>query len=187
LAIKDWKRRAGGHPGAGRAFQQQALPGVRGQAALRLPRRARSAGLRSQCQDAPAAELRDKADLLLCIYAGDIERKKIRADFGITYDSDALKLIDDLRAWGIEVLGVVITRFDNQPAARAVQEQARAKRAPSLHPPLHAGLPDRCGPDRERRRLRGQRIHRDPKAPGHRHRPRAGQREAGDLPLAALP
>lgn len=62
-------------------------------------------------------ELKDKADILLCIYAGDIERKKIRADFGITYDADAMKLIDDLRSWGIEVLGVVITRFDNQPAA----------------------------------------------------------------------
>lgn len=61
--------------------------------------------------------LRDKADILLCIYAGDIERKKIRADFGITYDADALKLIDDLRGWGIHVLGVVITRFENQPAA----------------------------------------------------------------------
>jgi uncharacterized protein (UPF0371 family) len=63
------------------------------------------------------AELKDKADLLLCIYAGDIERKKIRADFGITYDSDALKLIDDLRSWGINVLGVNITRFEGQPAA----------------------------------------------------------------------
>ncbi|MBW2603547.1 MAG: DUF1846 domain-containing protein [Deltaproteobacteria bacterium] len=61
--------------------------------------------------------LKDKADILLCIYAGDIERKKIRADFGITYDSDALKLIDDLRGWGIDVLGVVITRFENQPSA----------------------------------------------------------------------
>jgi uncharacterized protein (UPF0371 family) len=62
-------------------------------------------------------QLKDKADILLCIYAGDIERKKIRADFGITYDSDALKLIDDLRGWGINVLGVVITRFEDQPAA----------------------------------------------------------------------
>ncbi|MBM4330565.1 MAG: DUF1846 domain-containing protein [Deltaproteobacteria bacterium] len=62
-------------------------------------------------------ELADKADILLCIYAGDIERKKIRADFGITYDSDALKLIDDLRSWGINVLAVIITRFDHQPAA----------------------------------------------------------------------
>jgi uncharacterized protein (UPF0371 family) len=63
--------------------------------------------------------LKDKADILLCIYAGDIERKKIRADFGITYDSDALKLIDDLRVWGINVLSVVITRFEQQPAATA--------------------------------------------------------------------
>ena len=63
-------------------------------------------------------KLKDKADILLCIYAGDIERKKMRADFGITYDSDALKLIDDLMGWGIDVLGVVITRFNNQPAAK---------------------------------------------------------------------
>ena len=62
-------------------------------------------------------QLADQANLLLCIYAGDIERKKLRADFGITYDVDALKLIDDLRDWGVEVLAVVITRFDEQPAA----------------------------------------------------------------------
>jgi len=62
-------------------------------------------------------ELKDRANIILCIYAGDIERKKIRADFGITYDSDAMKLIDDLRGWNIEVMGVVITRFENQPSA----------------------------------------------------------------------
>ncbi len=61
--------------------------------------------------------LRDRADIILCIYAGDIERKKIRADFGITYDSEAMKLIDDLREWEINVVGVVITRFNGQPAA----------------------------------------------------------------------
>lgn len=63
-------------------------------------------------------KLKDKADILLCIYAGDIERRKVRADFGITYDVDALKLIDDLRSWGIDVLAVVITRFNGQPAAK---------------------------------------------------------------------
>ncbi len=63
-------------------------------------------------------ELKDKAEILLCIYAGDIERKKLRADFGITYDVDALKLIDDIRDWGLSILGVVITRFDNQPSVR---------------------------------------------------------------------
>jgi len=62
-------------------------------------------------------KLKDKAEVLLCIYAGDIERKKLRADFGIPYDAAALKMIDDLREWGIDLLAVVITRFANQPAA----------------------------------------------------------------------
>lgn len=61
--------------------------------------------------------LKEKADIILCIYAGDIERRKVRADFGITYDADALKLIDDLRERGINVCAVVITRFQEQPAA----------------------------------------------------------------------
>jgi len=62
-------------------------------------------------------KLKDQSEVLLCIYAGDIEKKKMRADFGITYDTDALKTIDDLGEWGITVGAVVITRFDNQPAA----------------------------------------------------------------------
>jgi len=63
-------------------------------------------------------KLKDKADIILCIYAGDIERRKVRADFGITYDVDALKLIDDLRSWDINIAAVVITRFDNQTSAK---------------------------------------------------------------------
>lgn len=63
-------------------------------------------------------ELRDRADLILCVHAGDIERRKIRGDFGIGYDADAMKLIDDLRGWDLDVCGVVITRYHEQPAAR---------------------------------------------------------------------
>jgi uncharacterized protein (UPF0371 family) len=62
-------------------------------------------------------KLKDQVDVILCIYAGDIEHKKMRADFGISYDADALKLIDDLRERGIEVCAVVITRFEEQPSA----------------------------------------------------------------------
>jgi uncharacterized protein (UPF0371 family) len=61
--------------------------------------------------------LSNEAEIILCIYAGDIERRKVRADFGITYDVDAMKLIDDLAEWGLPAPAVVITRFDNQPAA----------------------------------------------------------------------
>ena len=68
-------------------------------------------------------QLKDTADIILCIYAGDIEHKKVRADFGITYDSDAFKLIDDLREWGLDIKGVVITRFDGQSAAAAFKNK----------------------------------------------------------------
>jgi len=64
------------------------------------------------------------AEVILCIYAGDIERRKIRADFGITYDSDALKLIDDLGEWGIKVSAVVISRYGEElSAARAFKSR----------------------------------------------------------------
>jgi uncharacterized protein (UPF0371 family) len=68
-------------------------------------------------------KLETKADVLLCIYAGDIERKKVRADFGITYDSDALKLMDDLGEWGISVKAVIITRYQNQTAAKVFKNR----------------------------------------------------------------
>lgn len=68
-------------------------------------------------------QLKDQADIILCIFAGDIERKKVRADFGITYDSDAFKLIDDLRGWGIDISAVVITRYEEQPAAKVFKSR----------------------------------------------------------------
>jgi len=68
-------------------------------------------------------KLKDEADIILCIYAGDIERRRIRGDFGITYDADALKLIDDVRDWGLNVTAVVITRFTGQPGAVAFKSK----------------------------------------------------------------
>lgn len=62
--------------------------------------------------------LKDQAEIVVCIYAGAIERRKVRADFGLPYDLDALKLIDDLRDWGLLVRAVVITRYEEQPSAK---------------------------------------------------------------------
>ena len=62
-------------------------------------------------------KLKEKVEIIICVYAGDIERNKIRGDFGITYDMDVLRLIDDLRGYDLEVNSVVITRYSGQPAA----------------------------------------------------------------------
>jgi uncharacterized protein (UPF0371 family) len=62
-------------------------------------------------------QLKNKIDIVLAIYAGDIEKGRVRGDFGITYDAATLKLIDDLRKWDLGIPAVVITRFGNQPSA----------------------------------------------------------------------
>jgi uncharacterized protein (UPF0371 family) len=64
-------------------------------------------------------ELSSEAEIVLCIHAGAIEHRKVRADYGITYDADAMKLMDDLGEWGLSVPAVVVTRWEGQPAARA--------------------------------------------------------------------
>ena len=63
--------------------------------------------------------LKDKIDIVICIYSGDIERKKIRADFGIAYDADTLRIIDNLREWGLAVKAVVVTRYEEQPSVKS--------------------------------------------------------------------
>ena len=63
-------------------------------------------------------KLKDQAEILICVYAGDIERNKIRGDYGITYDMDVFRLIDELRDYGLSVNSVVITRYNGQPATK---------------------------------------------------------------------
>ena len=67
--------------------------------------------------------LKDQAEIILAIYAGDIEHKKMRADFGISYADDALKLIGDLKALGLLVRGVVITRYTGEIAAQQFRKR----------------------------------------------------------------
>src|SRR5690606_10140882 len=64
------------------------------------------------------ATLKEKAEIIICVYAGDIERNKVREDYGITYDQDVLRLIDEYRGYGISVNSVLVTRYQEQPNAK---------------------------------------------------------------------
>jgi uncharacterized protein (UPF0371 family) len=68
-------------------------------------------------------KMRDKAEIIVCVYAGAIESNKIRADFGITYDMDVMRLIDDLRGWNLDINSVVITRYSGQPSADVFRQK----------------------------------------------------------------
>ena len=61
--------------------------------------------------------MKDQAEIVMVINAGDIEKNKVRGDLGITYDLDLLRLIDAFRGIGLYVGSVVITQFDLHAAA----------------------------------------------------------------------
>lgn len=63
-------------------------------------------------------KLKDQAEIIIAVYAGDIERNKIRGDYGITYDMDVFRQIDELRGYGLSVNSVVITRYNDQPSTK---------------------------------------------------------------------
>lgn len=62
------------------------------------------------------SRLKDKIEVLICLFSGDIERSKIRGDFNITYTQEVLRLIDQLRSNELDVNSVVITRYEDRPA-----------------------------------------------------------------------
>lgn len=68
-------------------------------------------------------ELKDDAEIVIAIHAGDIEKNKVRGDLGITYDMDVLRLIDAFRGYGLYVGSVVLTRFNGQESAIAYQQK----------------------------------------------------------------
>lgn len=62
-------------------------------------------------------KFKDIAEIIICVKAEDIEKKKIRADFGITYADEVLRLKDVFSRRGLPVNNVVITQFNGEPLA----------------------------------------------------------------------
>ncbi|AMB99494.1 hypothetical protein AWM75_05565 [Aerococcus urinaehominis] len=62
--------------------------------------------------------IRDKTEIIICIYAGDIESNKIRGDYGIPYNEEVLRLIREYENYHIPVNSVLLTRYAGQPAAK---------------------------------------------------------------------
>ena len=67
--------------------------------------------------------LKDKSEIILCISTKDIEKNKIRADHGITYSKDILRLIDEFRKLKLNVNSVVITQYQKEVSAQIFKER----------------------------------------------------------------
>ena len=68
-------------------------------------------------------QLRDDAEIVFAISARDIEKNKVRADLGITYDDDVLRLRDEFMSRGLMVNSVCITQYHGQPSAQAFRQR----------------------------------------------------------------
>ena len=83
--------------------------------------------------------LGDQIEFIVCAFAGDIEHQRYRADFGTTYDAEVLRLVEDVRARGLAVRSVVLTRFD--PSMTATAAFAERLRREGLAVYLHSAIP----------------------------------------------
>ena len=60
--------------------------------------------------------MKDEMEILVVLNAEDLTRNKVRADLGISYEEDVLRLVDVFRSRGFLVNNVVITRWSDDNA-----------------------------------------------------------------------
>lgn len=69
------------------------------------------------------SQLSDSLEIVIVISAEDIEKNKVRADLGITYDEDVLRLRQEFMDRNFFVGSVVITHYNGQHAADAFRQR----------------------------------------------------------------
>ena len=67
----------------------------------------------------------EDSEIVYCVCAKDLQKGTIRQDFGLTYDNQTLKAIDDLAERGLEVSAVVITRYEGEEAAKRFRRKLK--------------------------------------------------------------
>lgn len=56
-------------------------------------------------------QFEDDLEMIFCINANDIEKSKIRADYGISYELELLRLIEKIQGMNISINSVVVTMY----------------------------------------------------------------------------
>ena len=64
-------------------------------------------------------EMRNRVEIIIVVNAKDIESGKVRADMGITYENEVIRMMSAFKDMKLFVGSVVITQFNNEPNAVA--------------------------------------------------------------------
>ena len=86
-------------------------------------------------------EFKDDLEIIFCINADNIEKNKIRADYGIGYDVELLRLIENISKLGISINSVVITMYTGQEISKLKNNLESRDVKVYIHTPTK-GYPD---------------------------------------------
>ena len=73
-------------------------------------------------------QLKDQTEIVLVINSKDILQNKVRADLGITYDQDVLRLIKEFQKAGFYVSSVVITQCEGKKIAESFKAKLKRRK-----------------------------------------------------------
>ncbi|MDP8221725.1 MAG: DUF1846 family protein [Candidatus Lernaella stagnicola] len=85
--------------------------------------------------------LHDVVEIIFCVCAGDIEKGRIRGDFGLTYDAASLRTFDDLEDFGFNVSAVIVNRYHGEKSAARFIDFLRSRDIPVYTQPEIDGYP----------------------------------------------
>ena len=87
-------------------------------------------------------EFKENLEIIFCINANNIQKNKIRADYGIGYDVELLRLIESIQKLDIQINSVVVTMYTGQQEVEKLKETLEAKNIKMyIHTPTK-GYPD---------------------------------------------
>ena len=90
-------------------------------------------------------KLKDRAEIVIVINSNDIAKNKVRADLGITYDQDVIRLIDVFRSYGLYVSSVVLAQFSQEnDSAKAFEENLKEQNVKVYHHYAIKGYPNKA-------------------------------------------
>lgn len=88
------------------------------------------------------AGMKDEVEAVVCVNCNDIEKSKVRGDLGITYDLEALRILDLFRSHGMKADTIILTMYADQPAAVTFRRLLAERNVRCfLHYPI-AGYPE---------------------------------------------
>ncbi len=87
-------------------------------------------------------EFKDDLEVIFCINANDVEKNKIRADYGIGYDRELIRLIDNLEKLDIKINSVVVTMYTGQSQVQKLKDVLEDRKIKMyIHTPIE-GYPN---------------------------------------------